>query len=789
MADTIPSTTTAQLAQRVSNLLDWAEARDDKWTAWVTGTPTGGPHSDGRYPLPYTDEEDVLVECPALLADMLVGPAAHAGAALAAAEAARDAAIANAEGTEADRLAAQAALVATVAARDLALTYRDQTGTLKSNAEAAADRAELAANSIGSVYADTEAARDAAQAAQAAAETKAAEAAADRAAVAADKATVAADKGTVAADKATALAAKDTAVQAAADAEADRASVAADKATVAADKTAVATAKADVLAAQTDITTKQTDVAAKAAQVTADKATVAADKAAADASKVAAQAAQAAAEAAAESVDGPILQAQIDAHEVRLDAIEANPLPKVEKPAGLSPANGATGLMDTVTFTGSVYRTLYGVAQSSMEVTLATDAGFTGTVQTFTAGAVQSLTLAAGNLATSTTYYWRVRYRDTDGVWSPHSAPLSFTTTAAFNVVAKPTAVSPATSAIGVPAANPTLTSSAFAMASGADTHAATHYQVATDSGFVSVVREETVAASTSVSVMNPALAFTTLYYWRVRYQGASGVWSPWSDAASFTTGTAYGSKTYTANGTFKQGVDCPPDVTQVRVIVIGGGGGGGSAWQSDDHGSGPNRGQNGGASSFGAFVTANGGLGGFCGGNNGGIAGALQARATATGGDTNSSGGQGARGNRGDNGQAYAAPTAGLAPFGAGGGGGSILSSGSTAHPGAAGGGDDRAGSGGKGTDSSLPTVGGNYGGGGGGGGGGPSGGAQGGDGGCGGAGAQKVCTLTAGQSVSVTVGSGGNGAVETFGSYAGIAANNAKAGAKGVVFIEWNY
>jgi hypothetical protein len=43
-----------------------------------------------------------------------------------------------------------------------------------------------------------------------------------------------------------------------------------------------------------------------------------------------------------------------------------------------------------------------------------------------------SMTLPSGHLAPSTVYYWRVRYKDNQGAWSPWSSPTSFVTQMAY---------------------------------------------------------------------------------------------------------------------------------------------------------------------------------------------------------------------------------------------------------------------------------------------------------------------------------------------------------------------
>ena len=88
--------------------------------AWFNGTPTGGPHSDGRYPLTYKDGNVYLVYCPAAQA---LNPALVDLPVELFAEAAADSA-SQASGSaitaESSRVAAQAAAADATAAKNLA---------------------------------------------------------------------------------------------------------------------------------------------------------------------------------------------------------------------------------------------------------------------------------------------------------------------------------------------------------------------------------------------------------------------------------------------------------------------------------------------------------------------------------------------------------------------------------------------------------------------------------------------------------------------------------------------
>lgn len=113
----------------------------------------------------------------------------------------------------------------------------------------------------------------------------------------------------------------------------------------------------------------------------------------------------------------------------------------------------------------------------------------------------------------------------------------------------------------------PVLTGNPFnVIPAGFDAHAASQWQVATDSGFTNVVWDslEDAANLTAVQVGN-ALALDTPHFWRVRYKGAALGWTFWSAVKAFHTVTAelpqnvFSTTLYTGNGanqTISNGVD-----------------------------------------------------------------------------------------------------------------------------------------------------------------------------------------------------------------------------------------
>jgi hypothetical protein len=63
----------AELAQKLSDLVDFWSSFNEEYKDWLGGTVSGGPGADGKYPLTdYTGTES-LVDCPAKLSDTVGG--------------------------------------------------------------------------------------------------------------------------------------------------------------------------------------------------------------------------------------------------------------------------------------------------------------------------------------------------------------------------------------------------------------------------------------------------------------------------------------------------------------------------------------------------------------------------------------------------------------------------------------------------------------------------------------------------------------------------------------------
>jgi len=106
----------------------------------------------------------------------------------------------------------------------------------------------------------------------------------------------------------------------------------------------------------------------------------------------------------------------------------------VKTPINISPSSGATNIGQTPTLTASAYYSLYGVAMAAAQWQVSTVSNFSTTVISTgdIAGTSVTYNVSSGIFSVSTTYYWRVRYKDVNGVYSDWSNATAFTTSANF---------------------------------------------------------------------------------------------------------------------------------------------------------------------------------------------------------------------------------------------------------------------------------------------------------------------------------------------------------------------
>ncbi len=188
----------------------------------------------------------------------------------------------------------------------------------------------------------------------------------------------------------------------------------------------------------------------------------------------------------------------------------------------------------SITATGSAFTLSSGIdTEASATWQIATDSAFTNIVQNDINDTIDLTSYTFSGLSYSTTYYVRAMYNGASGSSSPWSSTASIATGAAPIVIDAPT-VSLSTSGTSI-----TATGSAFTLSSGIDTEASADWQIATDSAFTNIVQTDSNDTVNLTSYTFSGLSYSTTYYVRAMYNGASGSSSPWSSTASIATGAA----------------------------------------------------------------------------------------------------------------------------------------------------------------------------------------------------------------------------------------------------------
>jgi hypothetical protein len=268
-------------------------------------------------------------------------------------------------------------------------------------------------------------------------------------------------------------------------------------------------------------------------------------------------------------------QALATAIDARVDTRVASLDVKVRKPIAVTPAGGATGTVLAPTLQASPYAspTRYSHVASQFIVR---DGDGTAVHDSGERDAVTSYAVPAGALQTVTGYTWEVRYKGQlgdDMVWSTWSEPAAFET--ADTYVEAPALLTPTDGASDI-GPQPTLTTEVFSVANGSDAHVSTRYQIATDSGFASIVWDsgDTVNNLTQIQPPDGQLAEGTTYYARARHTGQTLGASSWSARISFTTRDAFvyiAQPSVTAPADGATDVSLTPTITTSAFNVVGG--------------------------------------------------------------------------------------------------------------------------------------------------------------------------------------------------------------------------
>ncbi|MDK1104017.1 MAG: hypothetical protein QGD93_10450, partial [Actinomycetota bacterium] len=129
----------ADLAQKISTLIDFWSTLTVEYKNWLGGTVAGGPNSDGQYPLTNFTGDEILVESPAKLSDNVGGFVDQAETAETNAAASAVAALASEDEATVQEGLADTARIAAESARTTA--QNEATAALNSSVNATASQA------------------------------------------------------------------------------------------------------------------------------------------------------------------------------------------------------------------------------------------------------------------------------------------------------------------------------------------------------------------------------------------------------------------------------------------------------------------------------------------------------------------------------------------------------------------------------------------------------------------------------------------------------------------------
>jgi len=210
-------------------------------------------------------------------------------------------------------------------------------------------------------------------------------------------------------------------------------------------------------------------------------------------------------------------------------------------PTITSPINGLTDAGPDLTVISSAFQVLTGVeVHQSSDWQVASDAGFTNIIYQSMADTTNKTNINLINLPVNYTLYIRVRHIGATIGASDWSSIISITTKQSYsNSPNIPSITSPTNNATNIDAQGQ-LTSSAFAVGSGVDTHATTDWEIATDASFTNIIKSSIGDGVNKTSWIPGNLPVNTTLYARIRYTGAYTGVSDWSAVISFSTKQTY---------------------------------------------------------------------------------------------------------------------------------------------------------------------------------------------------------------------------------------------------------
>lgn len=158
-----------------------------------------------------------------------------------------------------------------------------------------------------------------------------------------------------------------------------------------------------------------------------------------------------------------------------------NPLMRPSKPVIIQPADGATEVGETPTFTVGGYHSPAGNAFAYSRILLSLSETFDTVL--YDSGRIPSLTysMPAGVITEGAHIYEKAEVGDVAGLVSEQSDVTSFTAKSSFAYVNTPVIISPSDGQTEIPE-QPTLQMSSFATTGGADTHEGSQWQIRLES-------------------------------------------------------------------------------------------------------------------------------------------------------------------------------------------------------------------------------------------------------------------------------------------------------------------
>ncbi|RKX73281.1 MAG: hypothetical protein DRP87_19180, partial [Spirochaetes bacterium] len=188
-------------------------------------------------------------------------------------------------------------------------------------------------------------------------------------------------------------------------------------------------------------------------------------------------------------------------------------------PTNPFPSNGSS-IMDTTPLL--VWEDIEGASGYHIQVNIAEN--FSGTVIAEENSVLQSEYQISTLLANNTTYYWRVRVKNEDGVFDDWSSTWSFTID-----ITPPITPNPDNGA-SITNNTPLLD---WEDVTGASDY---HVQVNMNSTFTgSVIVDDNSLISSQYQIVSDLSSINITYYWRVKVKNEDGVWGDWSSTWGFT--------------------------------------------------------------------------------------------------------------------------------------------------------------------------------------------------------------------------------------------------------------